>query len=1703
MRDNADGDVKYRSLHRNSSTEDVYDQADDVVRQAFGNQLNFRASWMLIVTWVNVSSYWFPMARQTFQAVIVTDGRRAYTIFNYKEIDSTSSRFYMHTQVGYNAGDGVAYYAVPKSLTDQIYDIEERTNIGTRGRWLFRLDTEVVICPNDTIVSFIGGMPDEAVIWSPLPSAIDSAGGVIDPASIVCEDQDGNPTMSGDIFPAGKTSITCTTDINDTVPYQGYCQFTITLRDIEPPVVTCPDNIYSRASRVVNWSTMPTATDNVDGNITFITCIDHNNHQAVSGWVYRVGITEVTCTTRDCASNQGMCTFNITTLPEPLTINCPTDVIIPVLSTTPDVSYTWIPPVFSDKSAGVRLVGGSVPSDGRVEVFYEGQWGTVCDDSWDIKDANVVCRQLGFTGATDAWRSARFGRETSQILMDNINCDGNEERLQDCAFPGWGVQNCYHSQDASVTCDTDRSFNNSYRSVVVVFGCLATVSNKCHQDGYGNFSVGDTEVMYNGTDKSGNQNFCNFTVTVKEVNLVCPLNVTLPTEAGSDTTRVNWTEPVLTGWDETNFTSTAQSGDVFHIGSQRVTYHQRFASSLILTCSFEIVIVEVNLVCPQNKTILMPPENNITRVNWLEPELTGWHETNFTASAVSGGAFPIGLHGVTYKQWFRATNLVLKCSFGILVIVKDTESPEIENCPDDVILPTGSNTPIVHTWVPPVISDKVDQSVDVEFGCSATVSNECHQDGNGTFSVGDTKVMYNGTDTSGNHNFCNFTVTVREVDLVCPLDVTVLTDPDSSTAIVNWQEPNLTGWDETNFTSTAVSGEAFPIGSQSVTYQQWFGINNLVLTCSFEVDVVDNEPPGISGCPDDAIIPAASTTPVPHSWVPPVFSDNSNQSVDVVFGCSATVTNECHQDGYGNFSVGDTEVMYNGTDTSGNHNFCNFTVTVKEVGLTCPVLEVVPASPGENSSSVFWNDPDVTGWGGSNLTSTAKSGDVFEIGTYNVTYDQWFGVNNLQLTCSFNFSVVGQCVNDKTNDTQHGDLSWLATIAGTEAKSVQRCELLTKKAGHPKATRNCSTAASPLYFSWEDHVVQSCGEPEETISVEQVVEVPVSAGNAKEVAVFLSEQTFSSSDSSDDNVEDISTILENIVKAESGDVEVTEAVIQTVANVITNVQESQGTADSTSSSAIVKSVEQQVSLTLQQGGNVSIQQETIHVKAVSIDPQKASNGFSFASVQQESAGSRSPQEGSLDGTEVKTFTNASEVPKDVVASIQLPASILDHLPPAFANASLKISFIVYADDTLFQTGVKNLTSKVAGSVVSLAVEGVELKNLTDPVVIDFKTPTNASEEDLDTIQCTFWEFGSEEDEAGSWSTDGCKRADTPTDKVSCECDHATNFAILMDVKGQKRTDDGLSFTPALDLISQIGGALSVIALSLTLVIYLSIRKLRTGKSRQIFIHFCFSLLLLYLVFLAGVDNARGSGGGCVFVGALLHYLTLTTMMWMAVEARNMYVSTVKVFPEDTPLYMVKAGLLAWGSPFILLIITLSAATDSYRNEHYCFISPGLAMYLGLLTPIALILLHNVITFILVMRSLLKVKEASRSEQITKRLQNAVGISALMGLTWCFGFLAIEGATFAFQLLFCLFNSLQGVLVGVMFCARREEVRVAIAPYLRRICCGRECRLPIHRDEKPTSLTTSQTAPNTMSTAPTTNLDISVSASPREAETEIR
>ncbi|XP_023932815.1 deleted in malignant brain tumors 1 protein-like [Lingula anatina] len=103
----------------------------------------------------------------------------------------------------------------------------------------------------------------------------------------------------------------------------------------------------------------------------------------------------------------------------------------------------------------VRLVGGFRASEGRVEVFHHGEWGTVCDDSWDDNDARVVCRMLSYNPKYSiSFYGAHFGRGTGSILMDNVACSGNEASIKDCRHNGWRTHNCGHSEDAGVRCST-------------------------------------------------------------------------------------------------------------------------------------------------------------------------------------------------------------------------------------------------------------------------------------------------------------------------------------------------------------------------------------------------------------------------------------------------------------------------------------------------------------------------------------------------------------------------------------------------------------------------------------------------------------------------------------------------------------------------------------------------------------------------------------------------------------------------------------------------------------------------------------------------------------------------------------------------------------------------------------------------------------------------------------------------------------------------------------------------------------------------------------------------------------------------------------------------------------------------------------------------------------------------------------------------
>ncbi|XP_068115042.1 scavenger receptor cysteine-rich domain-containing group B protein-like [Hyperolius riggenbachi] len=100
----------------------------------------------------------------------------------------------------------------------------------------------------------------------------------------------------------------------------------------------------------------------------------------------------------------------------------------------------------------LRLVGSGNSCAGRVEMFYDGHWGRVCDDYWDLPDAQVVCRQLGCGNAISPSGRSDFGLGRGLIIVNGVQCIGDEEFLWNCLHRQYNVPSYGHHKDAFVTC---------------------------------------------------------------------------------------------------------------------------------------------------------------------------------------------------------------------------------------------------------------------------------------------------------------------------------------------------------------------------------------------------------------------------------------------------------------------------------------------------------------------------------------------------------------------------------------------------------------------------------------------------------------------------------------------------------------------------------------------------------------------------------------------------------------------------------------------------------------------------------------------------------------------------------------------------------------------------------------------------------------------------------------------------------------------------------------------------------------------------------------------------------------------------------------------------------------------------------------------------------------------------------------------------
>eukprot|EP00057_Strongylocentrotus_purpuratus_P012455 XP_011666929.1 PREDICTED: G-protein coupled receptor 126 [Strongylocentrotus purpuratus] len=402
-----------------------------------------------------------------------------------------------------------------------------------------------------------------------------------------------------------------------------------------------------------------------------------------------------------------------------------------------------------------------------------------------------------------------------------------------------------------------------------------------------------------------------------------------------------------------------------------------------------------------------------------------------------------------------------------------------------------------------------------------------------------------------------------------------------------------------------------------------------------------------------------------------------------------------------------------------------------------------------------------------------------------------------------------------------------------------------------------------------------------------------------------------------------------------------------------------------------------------------------------------------------------------------------------------------------------IAFTVYRDDALFvmdggqdnqvgsNDGRRNIT--INTNVIGASLGTSETKTLNAPVTITLAH----KQQNATSPQCVYWEYST-----NAWESDGCDMTNTSETHTECQCNHLTNFAVLMDVSGSPRRSERVE--QVFRILSYIGCSFSIVGLLVTLAVYITDRKLRHLQHIRILMCLCITLLFLYVFFIimTALDRYPGerevSPGLCGVIAAVLHFTTLSSMSWMGVEGINMFLMVVRVMDSYIPLFMMKASIIAWGLPAAIVLLTGAISRQNYSNSDYCFLQKW-PLVGGLLIPMAFILALNLIIFALVMRRLMRIKSGGRKasesnsaarHEIMRRLKNGIGVLLLLGLTWLVGyFTVIEQLNLAVHVIFILLNSLQGFFIFVFYVLRQPQSRARLREHLG--CCFQD--LPLTTD----------------------------------------
>ncbi|XP_060901079.1 adhesion G-protein coupled receptor G5-like [Labrus mixtus] len=390
-----------------------------------------------------------------------------------------------------------------------------------------------------------------------------------------------------------------------------------------------------------------------------------------------------------------------------------------------------------------------------------------------------------------------------------------------------------------------------------------------------------------------------------------------------------------------------------------------------------------------------------------------------------------------------------------------------------------------------------------------------------------------------------------------------------------------------------------------------------------------------------------------------------------------------------------------------------------------------------------------------------------------------------------------------------------------------------------------------------------------------------------------------------------------------------------------------------------------------------------------------------------------------EATSDKTVTNSR-------VSVHLPSEI-----------NVGLNTVVFLMLTLPGT---NKTSEVLfeNRLVGLSVSGRNISGLQDRVNITMNMNSAAMNE-TQKPSCVFLDFSTQ-----NYSTDGCDTMWKPGQShITCSCDHLTYFGVLL-----VSADLPPEHLEILSYISLIGCSLSLLVLVLTVLLFMSKRKVRADVSMKVHINLTVALILLNVHFLPSQTVAALSSPGlCLYIALAIHYSLLATFSWMALEGFHLYLLLVRVFNIYMRRYMLKLSVVGWGVPAVIVSLVVVIDRDTYgtvpldsskpNSTEICYIVDHTVKMVTTVGVFSLVFLYNLIMLGVTIRRVVSLRRRKQSghidhETAKRDICTLLGVTALLGVPWglvffSFGYLTVPGLY-----VFCILNSLQGVFIFIWF-----------------------------------------------------------------------